>query len=162
MKTRGGYSLIEVMMVVAIVGVIGSIAPQLLIQVTRFFRQNQARTEIQRDAQATFNLIGRNLRQAQAGTIVIDQKTGQPPYSRVAFTRMDGRQLSYYQDGAKLYQVSGGTKAITENIRYIAFGHPRTDDGKLLTVTVTLEKATYNQQTKALQLSVQKFRVQND
>lgn len=162
MRTRSGYSLVEVLMVVAIVGTISSIAPQLFIQITRYFRQNQARGEIQRDARGAFELIGRNMRQAQASTIVIDQLTGQPPYSRVAFTKIDGRQLTYYQNGTKLYQVSGGTKAISENVRYVAFGHPRTDDNKLVTVTLTLEKATYNQQTKALQLSVEKFRVQND
>lgn len=161
-RARGGYSLIEVMVSVAIVGLISSVGPQLLVQVTRFFRQNQARVDIQRDARAVFDLMGRNLRQAQASTITVDQLSGQPPYSRVSFTKQNGDAIVYYQQGDKLYMVDGGTKSICGNLRYVAFTHPRTDDDNLIAVTITLEKATYNLQTKALQLSVEKIRVYND
>ena len=84
---RRGYSLIELMLVVAIVGSIAMVGPRLMIQMTRFFRQNQARVDIQREARTVFDLMGRNLRQAQASTIVVDQLSGQPPYSRVSFTK---------------------------------------------------------------------------
>lgn len=149
-------------MATAIIGIMSMVGPQLLIQATRFFRQNQARVDIQRDARAVFDLMGRNLRQAQASTITVDQLSGQPPYSRVSFTKQNGDAIVYYQSGDKLYMVDGGTKAIAGNLRYVAFAHPRTDDDNLISVTITLEKATYNLQTKALQLSVEKIRVHND
>ncbi|MBI5242476.1 MAG: type II secretion system protein [Elusimicrobia bacterium] len=157
-----GYTLTEVLMVVAIVGIISSVFPRLFIQVTRFFRQNQARADIQRDARSAFDLMSRNLRQALASSVAIDQASGQPPYSRISFTKIGGGAITYYQQGTKLYQVAGGTKTIAENLRYMAFTHLRTDDDNLVSVTLTLEKATYNQQTKALQLSVEKIRIKND
>ena len=64
-------------MVVAIVGIISSTAPQLFIQITRFFQQNQARADIQREARTAFELMGRNLRQAKASTIVISAFAGE-------------------------------------------------------------------------------------
>lgn len=149
-------------MATAIIGIMSMVGPQLLIQTTRFFRQNQARVDIQRDARAVFDLMGRNLRQARATTITVDQLSGQPPYSRVSFTKQNGDAIVYYQSGDKLFMVDGGTKAIAGNLRYVAFAHPRTDDDNLISVTITLEKATYNLQTKALQLSVEKIRVHND
>ena len=72
------------------------------------------------------------------------------------------KEITYFQQGAILYMVDGGTKTLAKNLRYLAFMHPRTDDPKLLSVTITLEKATYNAQTKALQLSVEKVRIHND
>ena len=161
-RGRGGYSLTELMLVVGITGVLAAVGPLMMIQVTRFFRQNEARSAIQRDARAIFDLMGRNLRQAQASTIVIDQMTGQPPYSRVQFTKADGKQVTYYQQGDHLFQVAGGTKSLLENLRYVAFTNPRTDNDNLMSVTITLEQATYDAQTKALQLSVEKIRVYND
>ncbi|MFH1725468.1 MAG: type II secretion system protein [Elusimicrobiota bacterium] len=157
-----GYTLTEMMAVIAIVGILAMVVPQLFIQVSRFFRQNQARAEIQRDARTVFALIGRNLRQARTTSIIVDQLSGQPPYSRISFKKMDDRVMSFYQEGSQLYQVTGGTKSIAKNLRYLAFTHPRTDDDTLVSVTLTLERATYEGQTKALQLSVEKIRVRND
>ena len=162
MKARRGYTLAELMLVVAILGILAGVGGTLFIQVFRFFRQNQARIDIQRDARAVFDLMSRNLRQAQASTIVIDNAAGQPPYSRVVFTKQNGRELSYYQQGNKLYQVDGGAKAVCENLRYVAFSTPRTDDENLVSIALTLEKGTYEQQTKALHLSVEKINVPND
>ncbi|MBI4424845.1 MAG: prepilin-type N-terminal cleavage/methylation domain-containing protein [Elusimicrobia bacterium] len=157
-----GFTLIEVMLVVAITSILASGGAVVLTQVFRFFRQTQARIEIQRDARAVFDQISRTLRSARASTIVIDQLTNQPPYSRITFTRIDGTALSYFQNGDTLYQVSGGTKSLCGNLRYIAFSTPRTDDDNIVSISLTLEKATYNSQTKALQLSVEKVKVNND
>ena len=161
-KRRSGFTLVEMLIVVAILGIVTLSAPQLFTQITRFFRQNQARVDIQRDARTVFDLMGRTLRQAQASTIVVDQLAGQPPYSRVYFKKVDGTEITYYQEGRKLYLVDVGTKAIAENLRYLAFSHPQTDNDKLVSVALTLEKSTYEGRVKALQLSVEKIRLHND
>lgn len=159
---RAGYTLTEAMLVVAVVGVVFALAPALLIQMTRFFRQNRARVEIQRDARNVLDLINRNLRQAKASTVVVDAAGGQPPYSRIAFTKAQGNALSFYQQGTTLYMVSGGTKAISANLRYLAFTYPRSDDDGIISVSITMETGTFEAKTKALQLSVEKVRVMND
>jgi prepilin-type N-terminal cleavage/methylation domain-containing protein len=159
---RAGFTLVEALMVVAIVGVVFGLAPTLLIQMTRFFRQNRARVEIQRDARNALDLINRNLRQAKASTVVVDAAASQPPYSRIAFTKAQGSSLTFYQQGKTLYMVSGGTKAISSNLRYLAFTYPRSDDDNIISVSITMETGTFETKTKALQLSVEKVRVMND
>ena len=51
--------------------------------------------------------------------------------------------------------------AITGNLRYIAFTYPRSDDPTIISVAVTMEKATYEGGTKALELSIEKVRIMN-
>ncbi|MBI4051312.1 MAG: prepilin-type N-terminal cleavage/methylation domain-containing protein [Elusimicrobia bacterium] len=158
-----GYSLIELMMVVAIIGIVASIGPNLMTQTIRFFTLNRARIEIQRDGRTALDNINRNLRQAKATTVTVDQVTNQPPYSRLIFSSVDGRNFIFYQQNKTLYMVeAGSTKPITTNLRYIGFTYPRTDDSKIISVAITLEKDTYSGGTKALQLSVEKVRIMND
>lgn len=163
---RRGVSLTEMMLVVALVGILASLAPKLFIDVTRFIRMSQARHDIQRDSKNIFILINRNLRQAKASTITISQQSGQPPYSKITFdkylTDSTVRTMTFYQQDDKLYQVeSGSTRPICDNVRYIAFSYPRTDDDSIVSVSLTLEKATYQGRAKALQLAVEKVRVMN-
>jgi len=155
------------MITVAIVGIIFTIAPQFFIYATRFFNMNRARIEIQRDARTTLNLINRNLRQAQASTIEIDNASGQPPFSRITFTRLtpDGTsEVSFYQQNKEIYQVvdSGRPHKLAENLRYLAFTFPKSDDLTLISIATTFERATYEGGTKALHVAVEKVRVMNE
>lgn len=161
-----GYTVTELMLVVAIIGVVFLVTPTLLIQINRFFSQNRARIEIQREAREALDLINRNLRQAQADTVVIDQLSGEPPYSRISFRRLkpDGStsSMSFYQQGGTLYMSATGAKAVSKNLRYLAFTHPRTTDDSIVSVSLTTETGTYESQTKALHLSVEKVRIMNE
>jgi hypothetical protein len=151
----------EAMMVVAIVGLVAFVAPTLMIHVVRFYQLHEAKVEIQRDARACLDLVNRFLRQAQSASVVIDQAAGQPPYSRVSFTTVQGQGMSFYQSGTTLYQVAQSTTAISQNVRFIAFTYPRSDDPTIVSVALTMEKATYEGGYKALELSIQKVRVMN-
>lgn len=170
MKKRGcaGYTLTEVMLSVAILGIISTVGANLMIQAQRYIRQTMARTAIQRDSRAALSSINRELRQGLAGTVVIDQLTGQPPQSRVTFNRYkpDGttQTVCYYQQGRKLYlRLDSATsgKAIADGLRYLAFTYPKTDDDAIISVSVTFEAATVQGETKALQMAVEKVRIMN-
>ena len=163
-KFSQGYTLIEVMLVVALLGTLLTLGPGLLTQTTRWFQQNKARINIQREARDVLDIVNRNLRQAQVDTVIVDQLSGQPPYSRITFTRLtpsSTKTISFYQQGKTLYLVDGGTKAISRNLRYLGFAYPRTEDGTIISVSITTEAGTYEGQTKALQLSVEKVRIMN-
>ncbi len=161
-KKSRGFTLIEMMITVAIVGIIAMMVPTILTNVTQFFRLSSARLETQRAARDTLSQINQALRQAQASTIVISQETGQPPISSISFTTIDGRSLKYYQNNKSLnYVVSGSTKTLSDGLRYIAFSYPRTDDSNILSVSVTFEKDTYHGGTKALQMAIEKVRIMN-
>lgn len=160
---RKGFTLTEALMAAAILGVIATILPTLFIQVTRFIRLSEARAEIQRDVRQALEQINRNLRESSAATLVIDKVSGQPPCSRIAFTGVDGKTYKFYQSGKTLFMEAQGqgAKALTKSLRYIAFTYPRTDDNRILSVSITTEKATYAGATKALQLSIEKVRIMN-
>lgn len=148
---------------VAILGVLAVAGSPLLVQITRFYRMNLARTEIQRDARTVLDLINRNLRQARAATVTVDKMSGQPPYSRVSFESIKGPTITYWQSGGKLYQqVDDRQSLLSENLRYIAFTYQDTEEDNIIMVSLTMEKETYEGGTKALQLSVEKVRIMND
>ena len=162
MRRCRGYSLIEIMMVVAIVGVIALIGPQLMIQLQNFYLQTTARAEIQRDARSTVDVINRFLRQAKYRTIIIDSPANQGPFSRIRFTHIDGRSVEFSQTGNQLTQkVAGVTTILSRNLMYLAFTFPRSDYPRLVSVSITMSKQTYKSQIKALELTVQKIRVMN-
>lgn len=164
---RKGYTLAELMIVVAILGIMVSAAPRLLTGIYRFTRMITAKAEIQKNARGSLSNINRGLRQAQASSIVIDQLTGMPPHSRITFTRYkpDGSTeiVSYYQSEKKLYMSTGGAagKKVADDLRYIAFTYPKSDDGYIISISVTFERATYEGASKALQMAVEKVRVMN-
>lgn len=164
---KSGYTLIEMMIVVAILGVLVLAAPRLFLKVYQFTQLALARVEIQKNARGALSNINRDLRQAKASTIVIDRLPGQPPHSRITFTKYTSTggtiSMSYYQQGNTLYQALGGStgKLMASNLRYIAFTYPRTDVDDLLSISITFEKATYEGGTKALQMAVEKVRIMN-
>lgn len=167
-RGRAGYTLTEVMLTVAILGIISTVGSSLVIQAQRYIRLTMARTAIQRDSRAALTTINRELRQGLASTVVIDQLTGQPPQSRVTFDRYkpDGttQTVCYYQQGRKLFLKLGSAtsgKAIADGLRYLAFTYPKTDDDAIISVSVTFEGATVQGQTKALQMAVEKVRIMN-
>lgn len=160
-KKNLGVTLVEMMIVVAIIGVIFTIAPKLYVQVRRFFFMSNARVALQRDSRATMIVITRRLRQATSSTIVIDQATSQPYYSRISFNDIDGNAIKFYQSGKTLYMIDGGTRALTDCLRYMAFAFPKSDDMGIVSVSFTLEQNIFEGRTKALHMASEKIRVMN-
>ena len=158
---RSGFTLTEMMLVVAILGLVALSGPTLMTQIIRFYQLHNAKIEIQRDARVGLDIINRFLRQALSYTVTVDQITGQPPHSRISFTTVDGRDMIFYQQGLTLFQVADSTTAISNNLRYIAFTYPRSDDPSIISVAMTMEKATFQGSFKALELSIEKVRIMN-
>lgn len=165
MKTsprRAGYSIVELMMAVAIVGIIASVGPRMLIQAQNYFLMTTARNEIQRDARACIEILNRFLRQGKATSIVISTPSGQGPMSRIDFQLVDGRNVSFRQNNAQLIQRFAGKETIiSRNLSYIAFTFPRSDDPTLVSVSMTMSKNVQLGRKKALELTIQKIRVMN-
>src|SRR3989338_2182504 len=103
LQNRSGYSLAEAMIVVAILGGLVLVGPEIFKRSTQFFILHRTKLELQREARTTIALISRNLRQAQSGTLVLDRlDANQPFYSRVRFTHVDGSAVTFYQSGKAL------------------------------------------------------------
>jgi prepilin-type N-terminal cleavage/methylation domain-containing protein len=159
---RRGYTLAEVMMVVAILGILATVAPTMLIQMQNFFLMTSARYEIQRDARTTIDTVNRYLRQAVATSVVMDTPAGQGPFSRIRFRHVDGRYMEFRQSGSKLIQVIGtATSVVSQNLIYIAFTYPHSDDTSIISVSITMGKSIQLGRRKVLELTIQKVRVMN-
>jgi prepilin-type N-terminal cleavage/methylation domain-containing protein len=162
LRSRAGYSLAEVMMVVAIIGILATVVPTMVIQMQNFFLMTSARYEIQRDARTTLDTVNRYLRQAVASTVIMDTPAGQGPYSRIRFKHVDGRYMEFRQQGSKLIQVIGtATSSVSNNLIYIAFTYPHTDDVSIISVSITMGKSIQLGRRKVLELTIQKVRVMN-
>jgi uncharacterized protein (TIGR02599 family) len=160
-RKNRGFTLVEIMIAVAIMGVLVTVGSQMYVQVQRFFFLSNARVALQRDARAAMIVITRRLRQAQSATLVIDQAASQPYYSRISFTDIDGHTVRFYQSAKTLYVVDTSTRALSTDLRYVAFALPKADDLGIVSVSFTLEKATYEGQTKALHMASEKVRIMN-
>lgn len=166
-RSSRGVTLTELMVTVAVIAILMGLGHNILLNLFQFFRLTMARGDVQRDARASLELINRNLRQSSADTIVISQRSGQPPYSWIQFSIDKGTGTAvgtygFYQEGKDLkYMKDGSTSTIADNLRYLAFTYPRTDDSGIISVSMTFEEATYSGYTKALQLSIEKVRVMN-
>ena len=166
-KRQRGFTLIELMIAVALVSVIMSVGPTFLMNLFKYFRLQMARSAVQKNARTSLELITRNLRQATATSVTISQMSGQPPYSWIQFTIDKGAgnargNYGFFQQGKNLmYMKNGSTSTIADDLRYIAFSYPRTDDDSIVSVSMTYEESTYAGYTKALQLSIEKVRVMN-
>lgn len=172
---RPAYTLMELMIVVGILGVLILAAPATFVRTYRFVQLMMARVEIQKNARGALANINRDLRQARASTITVSSLSGQPPHSCILFSKYNSsggtEYVSYYQRANKLYQTRSAAalascahngKMVANNLRYIAFTYPRTDDDAIISISITFEKATYEGGTKALQMAVEKVRIMNN
>lgn len=167
MTNKGGFTLVEAVMTAGAAGIVALIAASMMLQVTRFDRQVSARAGVQRDSRISLEVIERELSQARGRSILIDRyDADQPPYSRVTFGTLDGRTISYYQRGSRLYRrllVNGApsTAVVATGLRRVVFSYPMSDAAALVSIGLTFERKTYQGRDKSLQLSLAKVRVQN-
>ena len=156
------------MIVVAIIGIFISVGPQLLQNIFRLWKTNEARVDVQRSARTCLTLVQNLLRHASANSIEISRfSTDDPPYSQITFTDQDNHTYTFYQNGNELWinhvdpNSITHTRPLAENLRFISFGFPQVTEDNLLSVAICFEKTTYGSATKDFYLSTQRVRVMN-
>ena len=58
-------------------------------------------------------------------------------------------------------QTGSAARQISDGLRYIAFTFPMSDDMGIVSVSLTMEKETFQGRSKAMHLAVEKIRVMN-
>ena len=161
MKSRGGFTFTEVMIVVMILSVMALIAPRLFSQLFQFYAIHSAKIEIQRDARVALDMINRMVREGTASSVVIDRAAGQPPCSRLTFRTTANQTIEFYQKGNELFEVQNTTTSISKNLEFLAFSYPQSDDPSVITVSMTMSKLAFQGVPKTLDVAVEKVRVMN-
>jgi len=167
MKKHKGLTLIEMVITMAIMGIISIVLSRMYSQGFKVWRHNKARIDVQRDARTMLDLINRKLRQAEAGTITITRDSDDdPPCSKITFTcvqQSTTTQISYYQSGLKIYRSinSGAGQQFGENVRVLSFATMESGDNASVNIGLCLEEKTYADRTRTSKLSVQIVRIMN-
>ncbi len=159
----GGYTAVEMMLTVAITGILAGLGGSLILQTARFYLQGQARDALQKEARALMYVMTRELRQAQSASIVVSSySSAQPYYSMITFTKEQGTTMSFFQYGNLLEQRWGShVQILSRDLRYLGFTFPRSDDMTILSVSMTLQQATYQGQSQVLHMASEKVQVMN-
>ena len=161
-KNNKGWTLTELAITAAVIGVVAMLAPQIISQTTKVFVLGRAKLELQREARATMYIVTRELRQALSNSIAIDQLNGQPYYSRIRFTKIPNTNVTIAQNGSDIQLTIGNdTTILSKNLNYLAFTFPRSDDMTIVSVSVTLQEQIYNGLFKALHMASERVRVMN-
>ena len=152
----------ELMIVLAVMGVLASITPHILTASGQVFILGKAKIELQEEARAAIYVITRELRQAQSNTVVIDRAGTQPYYSRLQFTKIQGVQVTVQQSGSSILLTEGThVTTLSTNLAYMSFTFPRSDDMTILSVSFTLQKQIYGGIFKALHMASERVPVMN-
>lgn len=165
-RARGstGYTLIEMLMVVSIIGTVAGLGGTLMTQVNRFFIQAKARADLQKEERGIMYNLTRELRQARSSSILIDRAPNQPYYSRITFTEQQGGTVTLYQSGRQLAQTWGSprkTTILTRDLAFLAFTFPRTDDMTILSVSMTLQTTAPGGKVKTLHAASRQIPIMN-
>ena len=160
---RAGYSLVEVMITVAILGIISSVGATMMLSANRFFMLTKTRNDLQKEARTALYVMTRELRQGTVASITIDRlSANQPFYSRITFAKIQGNTMVFEQSGHNLIQLDGTHKiTLSTRVEYLAFTFPRSDQLSILGVSLTLQENTYQGQKKALHMASEQVQVMN-
>lgn len=163
-KHRSGYTLVELMMVSAILALLFSLGSSLLMKANIFFRSSIGKMETQRDVRNLLTMISKEVRAAKWSQISLSRSdASQPPYSKISFTNTKGETVSIWQTGRTLVmQKNSDQIELSKHLRSIMFSFPSTTDPSLVRILLTIEKADGTGRSQALQLGGESVRVVNE
>jgi len=165
---QAGFTLAEIMVTVAIVGILGLVGTNLVSSAYKAWRLSEARTEAQRDARTTLTLMQKFVKQASAASLAMDSlNASEPPYSRLQFSTPGGDVYQFYQQQGAVVMartpVSGTatTTVLAKNLRYMAFSYANTNQPNLVNVATCFEVKTLSAQSKDFFMSLEKIEIEN-
>lgn len=121
----GGYSLVEIMVIAALIGIFCMVLPPLL----RVFLINNASATNTQGVDIRVNgvleMIKTDLKRAHFFSVRLSNYPNNPPFSKVTFVTVEGSTVTYWQDSSVLYVDRGsGPNKIIDGLRNVYFYYP--------------------------------------
>lgn len=102
-RAQRGFTLLQTMLVVAVLGILASLTARLLQQVLRSSIMTRASFEVHQSSRQSRDLLVQSLRNASASSVIITRAGAtQPPLSKLCFIDAKGNSRTFYQDGRRL------------------------------------------------------------
>jgi len=169
LKMNAGTTLVELMIVVAVIFTISAGVSTVITKVMQLWQSSKVRSDIEREVRTSLEVIEKSLRGAQESTVVIDSfSSSQPPYSRISFTDINGRSISFYQLNKKLkLQTASGSSTLMTNLRNIMFTYPCTrqasdEENVIIMVSLSAEgQYFWGGNTRIYHMNLEKIRIMN-
>jgi prepilin-type N-terminal cleavage/methylation domain-containing protein len=166
-RKNKAMTIVELMMAIAVMGVIMGMGSAVLMQGFKMWRQNLVQVEVQRDTRNVMSVIERNVRQAEDTSIAISRNSSSDPYfSKITFEKNRGTftaTTSIYQTGTDIYMTEDnkGNFHLGRNARSLNFVSVESGDASIISIGLCLEKSSFGGRSRASHLAIQKVRVMN-
>jgi Tfp pilus assembly protein FimT len=159
-----GQSLVQLMLVVAILGIMSSLVAKLTGKVTLNWLAHRLQSRISYSAESARAFLGSQMRDASIASVVISrQATGQPLLSKISWVDASGNSCTVYQVDSKLYRAnwSGNVTTVAkvgiilnEGLeRFVAY-YPDVKDPSKVAMNLVLSKKLMASSVTPAQLSV--------
>ena len=122
-----GLSLVEVLVTVAILGIIVGAIYSFESTGLKLWRAGERQTDVQQNLRAALERVTRELRQSKA-VLVADP-------GEVQFSDVTGRTVRYYLSGGELRRLADADELVAEGIQTLGFTY--STDRRLITVKMT-------------------------
>lgn len=159
-----GLTLAELLLAGTLTGLLMMMLPRLITNIHGLTARLTVQIEIQREMRDVLGLITKDLRQAVASSVVIDSLAGQPPYSRITFTK-GGTNFRYWQEGTALMfvrpTVGENPKRFSNLLVSMYFVYPNTGDTRFISVYICMEKTVSKTTVKRYETIVEKVEIMN-
>lgn len=98
-----GFTLLQTMLVVAVLGILAALTARLLGGVLRSWIMTRATFEVHQSSRQSRDLLVQALRDASASSVIITRANAlQPPLSKLCYIDTRGDSRVVYQDGRRL------------------------------------------------------------
>ena len=157
-KGEGGFTLTELMIAIAILGIASTYVSTIFIKGYQLWKRNFDDLILQQTTRLAMSQITRAVREASPGTVKISTPAGMPRFSRIDFTDGRGQTWSFCQvlkgkeRGKNVYTVkslltytsgTSVTQYMADYVESLSFVYPSFQDVGLIDVGLTMKKTPY-------------------
>ena len=137
-----GFTLIEIVVTIVIVGIIATLAAAIILQGVRAYTAQEDRGEVHYQTRLALERMAREIRTVRSpgeiGTAAFGAIVSNPTSSLV-FTDVTGTTISYRLSGTNLNRIAGGSTAVlAQGINLLEFRHYDSTDALITGPTASL------------------------